>query len=1032
MSSGGGQRDNAVAVHQIGSAVGTIALSSIPYVGWLAAAGYAYLDATVLTPKLQRWANKGRNKAQTDRLLDVPTGTNEAGGPRIYALGGRVRVPTHVLWQDKKVREQGIGGSRKGGTGVNLRRTYFDCMIAVNDRYTYGLSQLIGNGALLLFQTRNLVDVVTSDMLVTETGGFLYLTMASPYSTNFNEKFRTGDVVKLSGFVVSSGNNINDNYWKVVTALPTSGSFLSELKLSPYWGQTTAGIVATAGTPWSPATVTRIDDVMFARTGTATSFSPNGPALIDFQSDSHLTADLCWKILGSGAISSITITGITNSSVLAICAPNGIANRQASTIGSNIVRVSVGYTGADAIVGPTDLAPGGPPVTISMTNPTFAGSLFPPTFVPADAFYHGTEDAIENPYLITVKGTGNVPTYRGTAYQALDDFYVSDFGDQLPWALEALIQPDFQLSWPQALAEILQRGDVPASVIDTTGVPNKPFLGAYLRGPAPTDTQLQPFLLAGHIIGQERKGEIALFTVDTADIVDVRNTAGVSDLGCGPEGSASVDQDYTYEDEQDASLPTFVGVRHQDPDNGYADGYQSFGLRTPATAENGMDLDLTNVVLTRKQARELAQTVLRRAHINRRRYTVALPPNYCDLLENDLIRFTDRQGQTVVARIIQRDIGADFAVRVTCIAEMIGAGVAGGGVEPGPGQPPTVPTMGAVTAVAIDCPALTTAESQVPAVKIAACTFPGANWGGCSLWESIDGTTWTNRGTVPTQAGIGSIVTAAMAAGTAAESYGSTLVTTSVTAVDVEFLSEGPFGIEDATLVEASAGKNWCAIIDPTGAVEIAAFRDATFVSGTTWTLTNWLRGLRGTSPSAHVVGCRVVLLSPVYGSGVEHLEYAGLIQPQAIAYKLVPAGQTLDTTQPIQIVAGWRNACPLPVRSVTKAIGASPFDARFTVAAHWCKQVLPLGTQPPHPMDDPPEGYRLTIYDPTGASARRIKTIAAAVTTGATRLRDRWFNYPASEQTADGYTPAAAETFWIDVQQIGPFGLSPSIKQEL
>jgi hypothetical protein len=50
----------------------------------------------------------------------------------------------------------------------------------------------------------------------------------------------------------------------------------------------------------------------------------------------------------------------------------------------------------------------------------------------------------------------------------------------------------------------------------------------------------------------------------------------------------------------------------------------------------------------------------------------------------------------------------------------------------------------------------------------------------------------------------------------------------------------------------------------------------------------------------------------------------------------------------------------------------------------------------------------------------------------GTFALRDPWFDYSAANQTTDGYTPAASETFWVDVVQIGQFGESPSIKEEI
>jgi hypothetical protein len=157
---------------------------------------------------------------------------------------------------------------------------------------------------------------------------------------------------------------------------------------------------------------------------------------------------------------------------------------------------------------------------------------------------------------------------------------------------------------------------------------------------------------------------------------------------------------------------------------------------------------------------------------------------------------------------------------------------------------------------------------------------------------------------------------------------------------------------------------------------------------------------------------------------------FPGTIQPTALVYKLVPPGLSLDDVEPIGVSAKWHNARPLPVRSVSKLIGSSPFNATLTVVAHWCRDVQEVGTQPPHPMDEPSEGYLFSIYDPTGSSVVRTKTITATPGSGTPTLRDKWVTYTAAEQTADGYTPSGTTTFVVDVQQIGQFGLSPSRKQ--
>ncbi len=1001
------------------STLATVAVpaSVNPVLGFAIFAAAAVIDSQLIYPALM---GKGKSKARAPRLLGTPADSNEPGAPRVWAIGRRVRVPTHILWQDDKVRES-TAGSNKAGTAVQQRKTFFDALIALNDRPTQSLVQMIGNGQLMLVRTRNLVEVETSAMVLSTASGHVFLTMGDTFDPDFTAKFQAGAVVQLSGWVSVSGTDPNIGFWKVVSVTGHTSAQPSTLELARYSGQNNvSSIVANAGTPFSPARVTRIDDRLFVESTFAFDSTPF-PTTISLTTVGHLDPGDVFEI---GDL--VTLDGFLTSAV------NGL-NLRVFLIQGSLIILTSGVAG----VLPDGVYPGGSSTDaariVFQSQPRFTAGLFPPTFDPDLYFHNGAADQDADALLVSSKGA-DVPAYRGVACQGLDDFYATDFGDALPFSLEALIDPDAAMTWAQAVALILQRGGVPANAIDTSGVDPRPFLGFYMRGSVPTVTAMQPVLLAGSLVGQERDGTIAVFEIANADVAQIENDETLSEFGCQPFGQQRVDDKFQVEDAAEEDMPTSVGVRHQDPDNRYADGYQHFGLRNPSGVDyrNEVELDLSNLVLTRKEARNLAATHLRREHINRRRYRFVLGPNYIDLLENDILTFTDDDGNDVTVRIIQRDIDASFRVLCTGVVEDVDLEVSGSPVESGATSvPPLVTTPARLRTVFVDGPSQAGETVRTPFLRIACCAEPGSHWAGAQVWESIDSGAYVRVGDIGTQAGIGSLVDD-FAAGTPAEEYGSTAVTIDAAAnVDVEFVNEGPFGLEDATDEEAKAGKNWVALIDADGNTEIAAFCEVSFVSGRTWNLGRWLRGLRGTTPLDLAEGATLVMLFPGTGNGLFH-RYFAMNQPTALSYKIVPAGASLEDVDAVEVEAHWRNALPLPVRSVTKTIGSSPFDARFTIDAHWCRQILDLGAQPPHPMDEPTEGYLFTIYDPTGANAVRTFQLTVQPTTGSPTLRDKWFDYTAAMQTADGYTPSGSETFWIDVQQIGEFGLSPSIKQEL
>src|SRR5688572_3178523 len=117
-----------------------------PILGFAIAAAAAVIDSQGIYPALM---GKGKQAARPPRLHELPRDPSGPGAERIWAIGRRVRVPVHTLWQDFKVRESGLG-SAKAGTQVNQRKTYFDALFALNDRKTHALTHLVGNGKLLL------------------------------------------------------------------------------------------------------------------------------------------------------------------------------------------------------------------------------------------------------------------------------------------------------------------------------------------------------------------------------------------------------------------------------------------------------------------------------------------------------------------------------------------------------------------------------------------------------------------------------------------------------------------------------------------------------------------------------------------------------------------------------------------------------------------------------------------------------------------------------------------------------------------
>ena len=1001
---------------------------------WLLLAGASVLDSQYILPGLMG----DSKKARSPKLAGVPTGSNEPGAPRIWAIGNRVRVPLHVLWQSTKVRES--TPNQKGASGIVQRRVFVDALLALNDRETAEMRQLIGNGKLLVWKSRNLVQVTTDQMSAAASGSQVVITMADQTDPDLSEYFEVGDPIKLTGWdVVGASPSINTVYWEVAAVTGHSSSAPSTLTLNPVQGQTVTGVNCTAGQPYAPATIERVDD---AEVG--------GPAA-EYGGATNATGQTRWLFVQ-------VREGIFNIGDQVVV--SGYLLNGTNQFGGVIWRVQSlgpGLSAGDetAIFVPVFGVPPAQIPRVSLTNVSstdkgriefavpqvLARSLFPASFDPATYFYSGTDTQGEDPLIVADKGTGNVPAYRGVAYQGLDEFEVTQFGNGLPFSMEAIIDVDRGMSWPEAVRAVLEWGGVPSDAIDVGGVDADPFFGFYLRGSAPVTTAIQPLLVAKQIVAQDRDGVLSFFQVENADVVSLENGAVRTCLGARLDGEPASDDKISRTNAALEDLPTSVGIRHQDPDNAYAPGYQTYGLRHPSgvTWQNVREVDLSNLALSRKQARNLATTLLRRNWVNSTQVQMTLDGRYIDLLENDLLTVTDDDGNDLTVRITQLDVGANFVVQVTAVVEDVALEVSGSAVQPVAGtyQRPLV-TPAVLDVAVLDIPALDNADADAPTLLLAATPQPGSTFQGCQVFESADGgNTWVPIGTISQGHTMG-YVTSTVPGHAPAETFGSATLTYDTTNTLTVELTDGGYtaGLASCTTIEAEAGvANWAAIQDlATGRWEIIAFTTVTPTGGNVYEISGLLRGLRGTWAQAGLAkpaGGQFVLLSSFDLAGLRH-RVGGSISGASRSYRFVPVGQTLEATESVGITPTWRSVSPHAPRRLTKTIGGSPYDTTFETENE-TRFPLPLGSVGPYGMDESFEEYVFTIYDPTGNVARRVKRISTRTVNGVAgspNLRDRFVSYTAAEQTADGYTPSGSTSFVVDVQQVGDYGTSTSYKR--
>ena len=992
---------------------------TVPVVGWAVGLAAAYIDQVYIYPALAGSADEVR----TPELASLPISEQGPGAPRTFVLGSRMRIPAHVMYQSSKARESTSGGG-KGGTSVALKRVYVNALIHLNDRETLGMLQLIGNGQLVLWNERNLIGVTSENLTAAVSGSAVVVSLLDQFDPDFRDTFKVGDLIIAKDFVrVAGPTTWNGTYYEVTVITAATPAAASTMTVVPIDGQSVAGLSYTGGTPFSPAGVRRLDDVIG---GSSTTFArrfslPSNVSRYAVQNPGRLSPGDVFQAGDTITVRNVDFISAGGASN----APHDgtVLGTSASTVFFSLVLDPLG-PGNNLSV---PAVPGKNIIVDFREVQNFSTTIFPEGFDPLDNFSGGNDTQGQPPVLVSDYGSDNTANYRGMATQGLVDCFVSIFGDQLPTNLEAIIEVDGSLTWAQALEIVLQRGDLLNTQIDTSSISQRPFRGAYMRGVGPVLQQVQPMLVAGQVVPQDRNGVVCLFDIDNADSVQIENGATFSDFGSRMYGDESSHDKVQTDDKSEADLPTSIGVRFQDPDNSFSIGYENFGLRNPSGTVhvNDQQMNLSSMVLSRREARNLATTLMRRAYVNRRTYRMTLPCAYLHLLENDLITWTDDEGEEVIARIMQRDIGANFLIKVTALREMTNLEVAGSPVQSSAQViPQNISSTTQLAITAIDAPAIANSQITTPAVRLAVADMSG-NLQTATVWESQDANIYQPVGTISGTCALGYITTT-LSAQTASEVFGTTTVTLRSQTCDVFWSNQGSEVIESCTQAQAEAGKNWCVIFDqdsPETEPEIAAFTTVVDNGGGLFTLGGWLRGLRGT-PSGDQFGSTVVLLNQST-AGIFLREFAGPT-PSTLAYKVVPSGGNLATTEAVTISSPkFRNVLPLPIRNVTKTYNATTLSTRFDVAAHWERTLLPLGTQPPHTLDEPFEAYRVFLYhkdqDSPADSYLRDSRL-----TGAATLRDTYFDWSNARAIAAGYTPGPSETYQIGYQQVGRWGDGP------
>ncbi len=453
------------------------------------------------------------------------------------------------------------------------------------------------------------------------------------------------------------------------------------------------------------------------------------------------------------------------------------------------------------------------------------------------------------------------------------------------------------------------------------------------------------------------------------------------DLGAA-EGTAEADLIKPERADED-SLPGEVIVTYIDRASDYQVAAQH-DRRSAVETDQPVNLEMP-LVFTPDEARQIGAVWMYNQWAGRTRRTIRLSRKYSYLEPTDVITL-----RTDIADFVVRIVAVktnDGFLEMECVDEdaaLYSQNSEGAPVEQGSEITLVTPTRLAL----LDIPMLRESDNNA-GFYVAAAGY-GDTWPGALILRSTDGgVSYSTVGSITTAATMG-IVSLALDDFTGPMGYDA------VNSVTVSLF--GTQSLQSCTDAELLAGANAFALGNATIGYELLQFKTATLVTGKTWTLTQLLRGRRGTERlmGTHTTSETFVLLQASTLRRIAIDDPATGIENH---YKAVTFGQLASLAPAVSFTNTSAGLKPYsPVNAAATGIGGDitiTWDRRGRIHNAWNDGVeLPLG--------EAVESYSIDIYD--GVTLKRTLTSStpSVVYSSANQTTD--FGAPVSSGDADAY----------------------------
>ncbi|MGA1256110.1 MAG: phage tail protein [Candidatus Nanopelagicaceae bacterium] len=490
--------------------------------------------------------------------------------------------------------------------------------------------------------------------------------------------------------------------------------------------------------------------------------------------------------------------------------------------------------------------------------------------------YYGSSSQLQDSLIAATQGINDTPAYRGRSYIVFDDIPLEDWGNRLPTVSVEVVQNGFFYAG-RLYSVATNVGAIAQDICSRVG-----FNLADLDTTEINDIAVQGFWTNSNISARD-----ALAQLQKAFFFDVIESGGklkfikqirpgspiaipVSDLATHEYGQERPD-DFNTTRTQDTEILDEVSVTYLDVDFAYQQASQS-AKRQISPNKNKNDLKF-DIVLSASTALSVAQKTLYLGWAQRRKFTFTLPLRYSTLEPGDIASIPFFGSDPQLVYILKINIGANFLLECEGIPYEPSL-LALSAIATAPPISLTIPTSSSTTLKLLDINLVIDTDTDL-GIYVAA--TGNSAWRNAGLYVSRNnGDSYDFAKSLLTKTITGTCNNILGAASEFTRDLGNTISVT-ITSGELESIGETDF----------LNGRNSALIGD-----EIIYFKNATLTAASTYTLTELLRGRRGTewATSGHAASESFVLLSGY----LERLEGQVLDLNSQRLYKAPVSTQTL------------------------------------------------------------------------------------------------------------------------------------------